>query len=539
MMKYEKMVLLLAALCAACSGSGEEHPTAGRSVAAPSEIAVERLGNTTVRLTWQDNSDNETGFSVWVRDADDIDRTSEVGRVGADVTEFTIASGLQEGRYYYLGVKAEGAADELSSRVVYTLYNLVALADAPLAELAGSAVSTESCIAVRYRVLNAPAQSGVRYGLCWSCEHTPTVADLLQYGPALPEGGGAMLQVIPNTLLEYGREYRIRAFAVSPLGTFYSAETRASLAAEPEAIRLNWTKLQKSALPAGVELYETQDKLNGRNFHAWYAVADPAQGVELRVMVPSGAQTIDQQAAAAGDCLVLVNGGYFYNGSHTGLAVLNGSATGTIPAVRGSLRTGEAEYGVMYNVTRGLFGVDAAGKPAVYWAGTDASGSARYFDRPLPSVKGEAKYDAVSAANPTDAVSWSPKYALSAGPVLLKEGKCPFDFTETEKGTEFFLNNYEIMPYDIFGASVICDRTAAGYLADGRIVLFICDGRIAESPGANLTELARILRGIGCVEAVNFDGGGSTGMMVGSEHLNDQTPNNRPVVSTIGFFKTK
>ncbi|MDE6623117.1 MAG: phosphodiester glycosidase family protein, partial [Alistipes sp.] len=73
----------------------------------------------------------------------------------------------------------------------------------------------------------------------------------------------------------------------------------------------------------------------------------------------------------------------------------------------------------------------------------------------------------------------------------------------------------------------------------GRIVLFICDSRISESPGANLPELARILRGIGCVEAVNFDGGGSTGMMVGSEHLNDQTPNNRPVVSTIGFFKTK
>lgn len=78
----------------------------------------------------------------------------------------------------------------------------------------------------------------------------------------------------------------------------------------------------------------------------------------------------------------------------------------------------------MYNVTRGLFGVDASGTPGVCWAGTDARGAARYFDRPLPSVKGEARYDVVSAENPAPDIAWMPKYALSAGPVLLKDGKC-------------------------------------------------------------------------------------------------------------------
>ena len=93
------------------------------------------------------------------------------------------------------------------------------------------------------------------------------------------------------------------------------------------------------------------------------------------------------------------------------------------------------------------------------------------------------------------------------------------------------------MPYDIFGEDVICDRTALGYTQDGKIVFFICDGRILESRGANLLELANILKGLGCVSAVNFDGGGSTGMMIGGTHINDQTPNNRPVVSTLGVFK--
>lgn len=93
--------------------------------------------------------------------------------------------------------------------------------------------------------------------------------------------------------------------------------------------------------------------------------------------------------------------------------------------------------------------------PASVGPEPSARGAARYFDRPLPSVKGEARYDVVSAENPAPDIAWTPKYALSAGPVLLKDGKCPFDFTETPKGADYYLSNYEIMPYDIFGVGRI------------------------------------------------------------------------------------
>ena len=46
--------------------------------------------------------------------------------------------------------------------------------------------------------------------------------------------------------------------------------------------------------------------------------------------------------------------------------------------------------------------------------------------------------------------------------------------------------------------------------ADGKIIIFVCDGRIKTSRGALITELAMIMKGLGCVSAVNFDGGGST-----------------------------
>ena len=140
----------------------------------------------------------------------------------------------------------------------------------------------------------------------------------MQYGPALPENGGAVLQVIPNALLEYGREYTVRAFLTSGGATCYSSETKASLGEEPPAVTFDW-KLSHESLPAEIGLYETTGKLNGRNFHAWYAVADLSKGtVEFRVSVPEGAATIEEQSAAfGGDCYVMINGGYFYNGRHT------------------------------------------------------------------------------------------------------------------------------------------------------------------------------------------------------------------------------
>ena len=96
------------------------------------------------------------------------------------------------------------------------------------------------------------------------------------------------------------------------------------------------------------------------------------------------------------------------------------------------------------------------------------------------------------------------------------------------------------MPYDIFGVGVSPDRTAVGSTADGRIVLFVCDGRIESSRGATLTELAAIMKGLGCTDAVNFDGGGSTGMVINGKHLNDTTAEaSRAVVSTAGFFKKR
>lgn len=536
-MNYRKFLSALTLCGCVCACGGNENnpdaPAVSAMLTAPADVVVTQTGALEATVTWTDKSTHETGFAIYLINPADIDHPSLCGKTEENATVYVISDGLDYGTSYYVGVQALAPEEKFNSRITKTMFTTVEK-DAPEV----TSVKAEGhpvCVTVSYSMNNVNADAVT--GVCWSADGTPSV-DGAHQDAAPGDNARERVQVISNVLLDYGKEYAFRAYASVAGKTYYSDPVKASLGKEPGAITLGWKKLDFAGFPSSVEVYETSDKLNGRNFHAWYAIADLTAGdVEFKVRVPSSASTVDAQAAAAGNCLVMVNGGYFYNGKNTGISYVDGAAAGSVTAVRGSLKSGDAEYDVMYNVTRGIFGVGADSKPAVYWAASDASGKSRFYDRPLPSVKGRDRYGVVSDKNPSAPVAWSPRFAQSAGPVLLYDGKCPFDFETTSAGADYYLTNYEIMPYDIFGTSVKPDRTAAGFTADGKVILFICDGRIASSDGATLTELAQIMKGLGCKSAVNFDGGGSTAMVAGGSHLNDQTAENRPVVSTLGFFR--
>lgn len=527
------LCLLASFLCLA--GCGEDNKEELKTkLSAPVDVVAERVGRTlAVNVSWTDNNADETGFNVYVIDPADIDHPALVGSTGRDETSYVVKTGICEAKSFYFGVRAIASDEAYNSAMAKSpLLRLESTENLPDIEIL-SVDSYTPCVSVRYRLSNVPASATC--GVCWSENKNPDIRDVHQSGAQSSDS--ERRQVISNALLDYGKTYYFRAYAVVDATAYYSEALPASLGKELEKISLTWNKVSESGLPSDIELYETVDKLNGRNFHAWYAIADVAAGnVVFKTLVPSSAATVDAQASAAGNCHVLINGGYFYNGKNAGLSVVSGVVSGSISQVRGSLKSADSEYNELYSVTRGLFGVDASAKPGVFWAGTDAKGTAYYFNRPLPTVKGEAKYGVVSSTNPATSVTWTPQYALSAGPVLLKDGKCPFDFSVTDKGDDYYLSNYEVIAYDIFGTDVHPDRTAVGITSEGKVVLFICDGRITGSQGATLTELAMVLKGIGCTDAVNFDGGGSTGMVVCGKHINDHTAENRAVVSTMGFF---
>ncbi len=529
----------------------------------PSNIRMEKTDETSVRIMWRDNSDDETGFAVWVRNATDVHDSEIAETVGANVTEYTVRN-LSDGKLYYFGVQRKLA--EGGTKIIWS--DLLDMGnEAPGVRIIGEPVVTPASIALSYRaVLN---MAGDKYGLCWSETGTPSIeTDAFLYGPDIvpaptsaPDGPftaadpSAIKQVIPNIMLDYGKTYKVRAFVTTALGTLYSEEKEVSLAAAPDEITLTWNQLDKG-LPTGVELYETTSQLNGDNFHAWYAVADLSGNVEVRVSSPAQwtpAVSIEDQAAALGaDCHVLVNGTYFAGTGATGYTLIDGAeleashiwwVAGSMGRVATDPKYSADEGAKSYRVTRATFGVDAAGTAGIYWTGTfpeNNVAATRYYDRPMPQIVGEsAVYGVPGTTNPCPPVSWTPRYALGAGPMLVYDGKIPFDFTPSGNGMQdSFLNNYELIAYDIFDPAAKADRTAIGIREDGKVILFVCDGRIASSPGPNILELARIMKGLGCVKAINLDGGNSTGMIVKGERINDATPElSRAIRTTIGFFK--
>lgn len=411
----------------------------------------------------------------------------------------------------------------------------------PYNTLAAEAKAYPACITVSYRVAADAVNDGYRYGVCWNTTGEPTIGDDLQYGPQKPADGTAMMQIIPNTRLKYGVTYHFRAFVIADSQVYYTDETTAALEGESLApLALEWTRQQVDGLPDEIELYKTNSDLNGRKFQAWYAVADcSGEGVELRIQDPGTASgaTVDQQFTD--DCYVLINGGLFDFTTHVhdGIKVIDGVLSGTVYNARGSWKPEQdpEEYDRWYNVTRGVFGVDAEGKPAILWAGT-ANDRTMYYSQPLPSVRGEAQYAAVSSVLPIAPTEWAPRYAVGCGPVLMHGGECLIDGATTEKGYQ--LTDYEIWTDGLALASYLADQTIVGCTADGKVVLFVCDGRVEGlSLGATHREACAILKSLGCVDALKLDGGGSTAMVVCGNHVNDLTGGNRPVATTVGFFK--
>lgn len=102
---------------------------------------------------------------------------------------------------------------------------------------------------------------------------------------------------------------------------------------------------------------------------------------------------------------------------------------------------------------------------------------------------------------------------LGAGPLLVKAGKI---LVTAEK---------ESFPADI--AVGKAPRSAVGITADQQLLLVTVDGRSDYSGGVTLEELAQYLLDLGAVEAMNFDGGGSSTLVVLNKLLNNPSDGNR------------
>jgi exopolysaccharide biosynthesis protein len=83
-------------------------------------------------------------------------------------------------------------------------------------------------------------------------------------------------------------------------------------------------------------------------------------------------------------------------------------------------------------------------------------------------------------------------------------------------------------------------RTAMGYTRGGKLIILAIEGRnpgVAE--GATLEQEARLLQQLGCHEALNLDGGGSSCMLInGKETIKPSDKEGQRPVPAVFIIKT-
>ena len=72
-------------------------------------------------------------------------------------------------------------------------------------------------------------------------------------------------------------------------------------------------------------------------------------------------------------------------------------------------------------------------------------------------------------------------------------------------------------------------RTAVGRRADGTVVLVVADGRNELAAGLTMAELQQVMAALGCRDAINLDGGGSSTMVFNGSLINNPTTSGRSI----------
>lgn len=282
--------------------------------------------------------------------------------------------------------------------------------------------------------------------------------------------------------------------------------------------QLDWTPIDSlnERLPVGIEVFHAE--LTDPNLRAWYVQADILDStLNADVLVSTDQdrlETVTEFARRTG-APVVVNGGYFRMdlnpAKHVGVLQVDGEL---IEAPTPSVLRDD----VRFYTHRAAIGIDESDSVTIGWISSSAD-TLLNWQVPLPNAEGlPGERPPRRFARP-----WMSEDIVGGGPLLIRDGRIDVAWE-----SEVF-----------FGTSIpeVHPRTAAGITAEGDLILLVVDGRQSASRGVDLYELAHILKNLGCVEALNLDGGGSSTLIVDGVLLNRPAGGMdlRPVMSAIAI----
>lgn len=275
---------------------------------------------------------------------------------------------------------------------------------------------------------------------------------------------------------------------------------------------LSWKNVDSlyGPLPSSVEVYMTEQIYDSTPFRAFYVQAKlKNKKIDFLADTTLGRRfTPAQFYMENNEPLVVVNGTFFSFATHQNLNVvikdgkLVGNNIHSVPGRGKDTLTYRHPFG-------SALGISKKRKADIAWLLTDSSSNIPLASQyPLPLVRDSIQQPAVQYLKQKTSVpqhsgfeKWKMKTAIGGGPVLVQNGEVKITNNEEWK----------------FAGKAINDkhpRTAMGYTADGYLIILVIEGRNPQAAGASLIQAAKILKDLGCVEALNLDGGGSSCMLV-------------------------
>lgn len=254
-----------------------------------------------------------------------------------------------------------------------------------------------------------------------------------------------------------------------------------------------WNRIA-TGLPPSVKVFE--GAASGP-VYAWYAEIDYADTL-LRAgafisSAAGGTEAVSSFARNTG-AYVAMNGGFFGGGQSYSLVVSDGSlAAKQIASVSRTAGT--------YPLARANFGITKNRTFQTAWIYHFGDSLGGVFCFPAPPAHTQTTI--APAPLLQNGTPWGNLLdAIGGGPNLVSKGQINITFDEEA----------------MFGSGVGRDngdpRTAIGYTAAGKLIMFVVDGR-RNGIGLSLPAVASVMIQLGCVEAINLDGGGSSTFYAG------------------------
>ncbi len=254
-------------------------------------------------------------------------------------------------------------------------------------------------------------------------------------------------------------------------------------------------------LPKGIHVFYDDDSLNEKAFRAFYAEAD----LNNKKLLFESDTTLNRRLTPQqffdknNKPLLVVNTTFFSFSTNQSLnlVVKDGKMVGfNVHSIAGKGKD-SLTYRHAFN---GALGISKKRKADIAWIYSDSS--AKY---PLASQKAIPFFkDSLNSIEKpkTKLELWQMKTAVAGGPVLVQDGNIAISNNEELKFTGKAINDKH-------------PRTLIGYTKANKLIVMVVEGRNpGVAAGATLTEAAQLMKDVGCVEALNLDGGGSSSMLI-------------------------